>query len=57
MKVSKRSANQSVNEAERQADFWIFGGIFRPVFLEIKPPVNIYSAALDPRADGILRTK
>ncbi|WP_205896616.1 sugar-binding domain-containing protein, partial [Pseudomonas viridiflava] len=32
-KVSKHSANQSVNEAERKADFWIFGGIFRPVYL------------------------
>ena len=33
--VAKHSANQSVNEAERKADFWIFGGIFRPVWLEV----------------------
>src|SRR5690606_23454398 len=30
--VSKRSANESVNRAERQADYWNFGGIFRPVW-------------------------
>ena len=35
--VSKHSSNQSVNEAERKADFWIFGGIFRPVWLEVLP--------------------
>ena len=34
VKVNKVSSNQLVNEAERTADFWIFGGIFRPVFLE-----------------------
>jgi len=33
VKVSKHSANESVNSAERKADYWIFGGIFRPVFL------------------------
>jgi beta-galactosidase/beta-glucuronidase len=37
VKVSKKSANLSVNKAERAADFWIFGGIFRPVYLEILP--------------------
>ncbi|MEQ1798881.1 MAG: sugar-binding domain-containing protein, partial [Lacibacter sp.] len=29
--VSKKSSNESVNRAERKADFWLFGGIFRPV--------------------------
>ncbi len=32
--VSKMSADASVNNAERLADYWVFGGIFRPVFLE-----------------------
>src|SRR5690349_12319773 len=32
--VSKHSSNESVNSAERRGDYWIFGGIFRPVFLE-----------------------
>lgn len=50
--VSKHSANQSVNEAERKADFWIFGGIFRPVYLEALPASNIEAVAIDARADG-----
>src|SRR5690606_34984055 len=35
--VSKMSADNSVNNAERLADYWIFGGIFRPVYLEALP--------------------
>src|SRR5882762_4821915 len=35
--VAKESANRSVNMAERHCDFWIFGGIFRPVYLEASP--------------------
>lgn len=50
--VSKRSANESVNRAERKADFWIFGGIFRPVYLEIVPPVFIDRVAINAKADG-----
>ena len=46
------SANPSVNRAERDADFWIFGGIFRPVYLEAKPAQHIVRTALDARADG-----
>ncbi len=54
--VTKHSANESVNKAERQADFWIFGGIFRPVFLEVLPKVHISRAAIDARADGTVST-
>lgn len=50
--VAKHSENEGVNEAERRCDFWIFGGIFRPVFLEAKPKINIGRVALDARADG-----
>lgn len=52
VRVSKLSANQSVNEAERGADFWVFGGIFRPVFLEAYPRQHIVRTAIDARADG-----
>ena len=52
VKVDKHSANTSVNKAERYADFWIFGGIFRPVWLEIKPSENIDRVAIDAKADG-----
>src|ERR1035437_9596154 len=35
--VSKESTNESVNRAERISDYWVFGGIYRPVYLEIVP--------------------
>ena len=50
--VAKHSSNESVNRAERQADFWIFGGIFRPVFLEVLPATHISRVAIDAQADG-----
>ncbi|MCW3091621.1 MAG: glycoside hydrolase family 2 [Ferruginibacter sp.] len=50
--VRKKSANNSVNRAERQADFWLFGGIFRPVFLEIVPETFIQRVAVDAKANG-----
>ncbi|SDD03991.1 glycoside hydrolase family 2 TIM barrel-domain containing protein [Niabella drilacis] len=50
--VKKNSGNASVNEAERTADFWMFGGIFRPVYLEAKPKMNIQRVAVDARGDG-----
>ncbi|HEX2861547.1 MAG TPA: glycoside hydrolase family 2 TIM barrel-domain containing protein, partial [Lacunisphaera sp.] len=50
--VSKFSANDSVNRAERYADYWNFGGIFRPVKLEALPAQFIDRVAIDARADG-----
>ncbi|NDW12248.1 beta-galactosidase [Bacteroides sp. 214] len=50
--VSKESENASVNLAERRADYWNFGGIFRPVFLEVKPAQNFRHIAIDAKADG-----
>jgi beta-galactosidase/beta-glucuronidase len=50
--VSKMSANVSVNKAERNGDFWLFGGIYRPVYLEIVPETFIDRVAIDARADG-----
>jgi Glycosyl hydrolases family 2, TIM barrel domain/Glycosyl hydrolases family 2, sugar binding domain/Glycosyl hydrolases family 2/Domain of unknown function (DUF4981)/Beta galactosidase small chain len=51
--VSKVSANESVNRAERfRADYWVFGGIFRPVYLEALPPAFIDWTAIDARAGG-----
>ncbi len=54
--VAKHSANESVNRAERQADFWIFGGIFRPVFLEALPEINMTRTAINAKADGSFNT-
>ncbi len=50
--VAKMSANRGVNNAERAADYWVFGGIFRPVWLEARPEVAIDRTAIDARADG-----
>ncbi|WMI66770.1 glycoside hydrolase family 2 TIM barrel-domain containing protein [Aestuariibaculum sp. YM273] len=50
--VAKHSENESINRAERQADFWIFGGIFRPVFLEVLPETHMSRVAIDPKMDG-----
>jgi hypothetical protein len=50
--VDKTSANQSVNNAERKSDFWLFGGIFRPVYLELVPERFIDRMAIDSKADG-----
>ncbi len=50
--VAKHSSDASVNRAEREADFWIFGGIYRPVFLEVLPAAHLERVAIDPRADG-----
>jgi hypothetical protein len=54
VKVSKHSANKSVNAAERRADWWLFGGIYRPVYLEAKPAINIERIAVNPQAGGKL---
>jgi len=50
--VSKMSANASVNSAERQADYWVFGGIYRPVYLKIVPTEFIERTAINAKADG-----
>ncbi len=57
VKVDKHSSNKSVNAAEREADYWIFGGIFRPVWLEVLPQTYINDISIDARADGSFRTR
>ena len=55
VKVAKQSANKPVNAAERRADWWLYGGIYRPVWLEVVPAVSMEHFILDARADGSLR--
>jgi len=50
--VSKESANESINRAERISDYWVFGGIFRPVYLVAVPTQFIDHVAIDAKADG-----
>ena len=41
-----------MNAAERKADWWLFGGIYRPVWLEAKPQIRIEHIAVDAKMDG-----
>ena len=50
--VSKVADNPSVMRAERQGDFWNFGGIYRPVFLEVLPASYIDWTGIDAQANG-----
>ena len=53
--VSKESTDASINRAERRGDFWVFGGIFRPVYLEANPTEFIDRVAIDAKADGTFK--
>lgn len=57
VKVWKQSANPSVNAAERRADWWLFGGIYRPVYLRAVPKTHIESIAVNATAEGNLSTE
>ena len=52
VEVLKESTNPQVNLAERRADYWNFGGIWRPVFIISKPVQNIHRVAIDAKCDG-----
>ncbi|MBR1411051.1 MAG: glycoside hydrolase family 2 [Prevotella sp.] len=52
VEVLKESTNPQVNLAERRADYWNFGGIWRPVFIVSKPSQNIQRVAIDAKEDG-----
>ena len=52
VEVLKESTNPQVNLAERRADYWNFGGIWRPVFVISKPAQNIQRVAINAKADG-----
>ncbi|MBB4042636.1 hypothetical protein GGR06_000395 [Bacteroides reticulotermitis] len=56
VKVWKESARRSVNAAERRADWWLFGGIYRPVYLKAVPKTHIERIAVNATADGKLST-
>lgn len=57
VKVNKMSSNKSINSAERNSDFWIFGGIYRPVYLEVLPKENINRVAIDAKANGEIKVE
>jgi hypothetical protein len=52
MTVSKVPKDPSALRAERQGDFWNFGGIYRPVYLEVLPSHYIDWTGIDAKANG-----
>jgi hypothetical protein len=52
--VDDESMNESVNHAERRGDFWNYGGIFRPVYLEAVPKTFVDHLAINASASGSL---
>jgi Glycosyl hydrolases family 2, TIM barrel domain/Glycosyl hydrolases family 2, sugar binding domain/Glycosyl hydrolases family 2 len=52
--VDDDSMNESVNHAERRGDFWNYGGIFRPVYLEAVPKTFIDRMAINATAASSL---
>lgn len=54
VEVHENSANRDTEIAERYGDYWTFGGIYRPVWLEALPQEAIGHVAVDARADGTL---
>ncbi len=50
--VDRYSADASVNRAERSGDFWLFSGIYRPVWLEAAPQHHIERVSLDAKHNG-----
>ncbi len=52
--VDDDSMNDSVNRAERRADYWNYAGIFRPVYLEAVPKTFVDHLAVNATASGSL---
>ncbi|MDQ2832304.1 MAG: glycoside hydrolase family 2 [Acidobacteriota bacterium] len=52
--VDDDSMNASVNHAERRGDYWNYGGIFRPVYLEAVPRAFVDHLAINATAAGTL---
>lgn len=57
VKVTRFSADDSINRAERRADFWMLSGIYRPVWLEARPAQHIQRATLDAGHGGDFRAE
>lgn len=54
VQVSEASSSPAIDLAERHGDYWVFGGIYRPVWLEAAPPESVAHVAIDAKASGEL---
>ncbi|MGQ1783623.1 glycoside hydrolase family 2 TIM barrel-domain containing protein [Saccharicrinis sp. GN24d3] len=52
VEVNSTSTDASLAAAERYADFWLFSGIFRPVFIDEVPDEFIENVAIDAQMTG-----
>ncbi|WP_288954876.1 glycoside hydrolase family 2 TIM barrel-domain containing protein [uncultured Polaribacter sp.] len=52
VEVLKPATHPQVVKAERIADYWLFGGIFRPVYIEELPTNFIDRVAIDAQMNG-----
>jgi hypothetical protein len=52
--VGESSAATDTDIAERKGDYWTFGGIYRPVWLEARPAEAIAHVAIDGQASGTI---
>jgi len=57
VEVAELPLNESLDRAERNADYWVFGGIYRPVYLEILPSNFIDRMAIHASHDGSLEVE
>lgn len=54
VQVNEASGSSATDIAERHGDYWVFGGIYRPVWLEASPPQSIAHVAINAQASGEL---
>jgi hypothetical protein len=52
VEVSEASAAPETDVAERHGDYWVFGGIYRPVWLESSPLESVSQVAMTAEATG-----
>lgn len=57
VEVAELPVNESVDRAERHADFWVFGGIYRPVYLEVLPLNFVDRVAIDADHEGSMQVE
>jgi hypothetical protein len=52
--VNKRSTSTAITQENNQISMWTFGGIYKPVYLEILPSVHITGMSIETQANGYL---
>ncbi len=57
VEVNSSSTNESLVKGERYADFWLFSGIFRPVFIQQVPKEFIAHVVIDAQMTGDFKMK